>query len=42
MLQIERSAGTRDAMAASSQWLTDTLSAQQVSYDDFVMRLQAS
>jgi PAS domain S-box-containing protein len=42
MLQIERSAGTRDAIAASSQWLTDTLTAQQVSYDDFVMGLQAT
>jgi PAS domain S-box-containing protein len=40
MLQAERSAGTRDAIAASTQLLTNTLAANQVSYDDFVMGLQ--
>jgi PAS domain S-box-containing protein len=40
MLQAERSAGTRDAIAASTQLLTNTLAANQISYDDFVMSLQ--
>jgi PAS domain S-box-containing protein len=40
MLQAERSAGTRDAIAASTQLLTNTLAANQISYNDFVMGLQ--
>ena len=40
MLQAERSAGTRDAMAASTQLLTHTLAAKQKSYEDFVLGLQ--
>lgn len=40
MLQAERSAGTHDAIAASTQLLTDTLAANQISYDDFVLGLQ--
>jgi len=40
MLQAERSAGTRDAIAASTQLLTGTLAANQISYDDFVLGLQ--
>jgi PAS domain S-box-containing protein len=40
MLQAERSAGTRDAIAASTQLLTQTLNAKQKNYEDFVMSLQ--
>jgi PAS domain S-box-containing protein len=40
MLQVERNAGSRDAIAASTQLMTDTLAANQISYDDFVLGLQ--
>mgnify|MGYP000659119000 CR=1 FL=1 len=33
-------AASRDAIAASTQLLTDTLAANQISYDDFVLGLQ--
>jgi PAS domain S-box-containing protein len=40
MLQAERSAGTRDAIDASTQLLTQTLAANQTTYEDFVLGLQ--
>ena len=40
MLQAEKDAGTRDAIAASTQLLHNTLAAQNISYDDFVLNLQ--
>jgi len=40
MLQVEKDAGSRDAIAASTQLLLDTLAAQNVTYDDFVLNLQ--
>lgn len=40
MLQAEKDAGTQDAIAASTQLMRDTLAAQNISYDDFVLNLQ--
>ena len=40
MLQAEKNAGTRDAIAASTQLLLNALAAQNISYDDFVLNLQ--
>lgn len=40
MLLAERSAGTRDAIAASTQLLTQTLAAKQKTYEAFVLGLQ--
>ncbi|WP_225224132.1 PAS domain-containing protein [Limnohabitans radicicola] len=40
MLQVEKDAGSRDAIAASTQLLMDALAAQNTSYDDFVLNLQ--
>jgi PAS domain S-box-containing protein len=40
MLLAERSAGTRDAIAASTQLLNQTIAAKQKTYEDFVLGLQ--
>lgn len=42
MLQIEQSDGANEGLAKASNYLFDTLSGLQISYDDFVLNLQKS
>jgi len=42
MLDIEKKTGTRDAIAASTQLLEKTLREKGLSYEQFVLSLQAA
>jgi len=42
MLQIEKSGGPNEGLAAATEFLLETLSKLQISYDDFVLQLQNS
>lgn len=42
MLQIEQSAGANDGLAKATQFLMDALDSLQISYDDYVLKLQTA
>lgn len=42
MLQIEQSAGANDGLAKATQFLMNALDSLQISYDDYVLKLQTA
>jgi hypothetical protein len=42
MLQIEKSGGPNEGLAAATEFLLETLGKLQISYDEFVLNLQST